>query len=659
MEQKYDVFISYARKDYVDDKDKVIPGNKISKIKDLLTKNGITYWFDEEGIYSGNDFASDITVAIRNSNIFLFISSENSNQSIWTSNEISTAWEYHKPIIPFLLDDSPFNDSIMGKIASLDRIRCVNENKALQKLLRSIQHHLSKELKDEPQETIVSHTATGEGSSIVKSVQSQETTHTNDFVYSNELSITITDHETPIVVFVGPSHAGKTMAFIRLVRYLEDLGLSVKPDRFFHSAYDSLYVNICNSFHERIYSDIASPSTEINDCILTTVTDAEGRSLIQMVDLSGEFILHPDKTPHYWYQIVRSKNPIIWAIFAEMNGMSVDERKRYVQRIAEIRHRFISSTDKTIIIASKIDKSPFVLGKSQFNLKEIFNTTRTTYPGLMEMFIVSKPFKHYDFTFIPFTSGDFTYDISRYVPSSDVYPKMLWEALLKSKKNGVGPHKIIQWIIFAISIIAIVLASIFGWRHFHHTAPLNPIAIEDTICSPIDLDLPSGTLWADRNVGANMSTDFGDLFAWGETEPKNDYSRYNYVEQLMPSIQISKAKHDAALSQLGPDWSMPTEKQFEELLSECTWKWAQMNGNKGYKITGKNGQQIFLPAAGCSHDTIVEFRNKYGFYWTSKRSTESRYARSLQFSNEGKRSIENGYLHYGYSIRAVYTEENK
>ena len=51
MEQKYDVFISYARKDYVDDKDKVIPGNKISKIKDLLTKNGITYWFDEEGIY--------------------------------------------------------------------------------------------------------------------------------------------------------------------------------------------------------------------------------------------------------------------------------------------------------------------------------------------------------------------------------------------------------------------------------------------------------------------------------------------------------------------------------------------------------------------------------------------------------------------------------
>lgn len=170
-------------------------------------------------------------------------------------------------------------------------------------------------------------------------------------------------------------------------------------------------------------------------------------------------------------------------------------------------------------------------------------------------------------------------------------------------ENGVGPHKIIQWIIFAISIIAIVLASIFEWRHFHHTAPLNPIAIEDTICSPIDLDLPSGTLWADRNVGAQMSTDFGDLFAWGETEPKNDYSRYNYVEQLMPSIQISKAKHDAALSQLGPDWSMPTEKQFQELLSECTWKWAQMNGNKGYKITGKNGQQIFLPAAGCSHDT--------------------------------------------------------
>lgn len=207
-------------------------------------------------------------------------------------------------------------------------------------------------------------------------------------------------------------------------------------------------------------------------------------------------------------------------------------------------------------------------------------------------------------------------------------------------------------------ILLMILGILFlGKAHNPHDVILTDIT--DSICSPINLDLPSGTLWADRNVGAQMPADFGDLFAWGEIEPKDDYSRYTYVEQLKPSIVITKAKHDAALSQLGPDWAMPTEKQFQELLTECTWKWVQMKGNKGYKIIGKNGQQIFLPAAGCSQDTIVEFRNKCGFYWTSEHSAESRFARSLQFSNDGKRSIENGSLHKGYTIRAVYKEENR
>ena len=76
MEQtKYDVFISYSRKDYVDEKKNVIPGNVVSKIKEALTQAGISYWFDEEGIYSGDEFAGVLTKAIRNSQIFLFISS--------------------------------------------------------------------------------------------------------------------------------------------------------------------------------------------------------------------------------------------------------------------------------------------------------------------------------------------------------------------------------------------------------------------------------------------------------------------------------------------------------------------------------------------------------------------------------------------------------
>ncbi len=78
MEQKYDVFISYSRKDYVDENKNVIPGNVVSKIKDKLSEAGISYWFDEEGINYGDDFVDKIVTHIEQSDIFLYISSANS-----------------------------------------------------------------------------------------------------------------------------------------------------------------------------------------------------------------------------------------------------------------------------------------------------------------------------------------------------------------------------------------------------------------------------------------------------------------------------------------------------------------------------------------------------------------------------------------------------
>lgn len=138
----FDVFISYSRKDYVDDAGNVLSNNILLNIKDNLKASGISYWFDEEGIYSGDEFASVITNAIRNSRIFLFISSVNSNQSRWTSNEISTALEFEKPIIPFRIDNSPYNDSVMMKIVSFDYIQCNDVEKAISKLLRAIKHHM-------------------------------------------------------------------------------------------------------------------------------------------------------------------------------------------------------------------------------------------------------------------------------------------------------------------------------------------------------------------------------------------------------------------------------------------------------------------------------------------------------------------------------------
>ena len=144
---EYDVFISYSRKDYLDEYKRPIPGNIISQIKELFDANNISYWFDEEGIYSGDAFAPVIARNIKASKIFLFVSSSNSNASEWTSNEIAVAYQYRKKIIPFRFDDSVYNDSVIMYIARLDYIEYLsNPSKALSRLLNSIQTYIKTEI---------------------------------------------------------------------------------------------------------------------------------------------------------------------------------------------------------------------------------------------------------------------------------------------------------------------------------------------------------------------------------------------------------------------------------------------------------------------------------------------------------------------------------
>lgn len=147
---KYDVFISYSRKDYVDANKQVIPGNIVSQIKTLFDKNGISYWFDEEGIYSGDAFARVIARNIKASKMLLFISTANSNQSQWTSDEIAVAREYGKKIIPFRYDQSHYNEDVIIYIARLDYIDYLaNPKVALNRLLSSVKEFLQTESQKE------------------------------------------------------------------------------------------------------------------------------------------------------------------------------------------------------------------------------------------------------------------------------------------------------------------------------------------------------------------------------------------------------------------------------------------------------------------------------------------------------------------------------
>lgn len=102
---KYDVFLCYSRKDYVDEHNNVIPGNEVSKIKEALTKAKITYWFDEEAIFTGDVFVKIIGNAIKSSKIVLFVASVNSYSSLWNRKELEYAEQMNKTIFFVKIDD--------------------------------------------------------------------------------------------------------------------------------------------------------------------------------------------------------------------------------------------------------------------------------------------------------------------------------------------------------------------------------------------------------------------------------------------------------------------------------------------------------------------------------------------------------------------------
>lgn len=146
MEQenlKRNVFISYSRHDYVNEREEVIPGNCISKIMEAFEKNKITYWIDKDGVYSGDEFKGLLTSAIEQADVFVFISSESSNKSTWTSKEINVAVYEEKTIIPVRIDDAKYNSSVKLDLVGLDFINYKsNPDLALQSLVKSIKKHI-------------------------------------------------------------------------------------------------------------------------------------------------------------------------------------------------------------------------------------------------------------------------------------------------------------------------------------------------------------------------------------------------------------------------------------------------------------------------------------------------------------------------------------
>lgn len=183
----------------------------------------------------------------------------------------------------------------------------------------------------------------------------------------------------------------------------------------------------------------------------------------------------------------------------------------------------------------------------------------------------------------------------------------------------------------------------------------------------IDLGLPSGTKWACCNVGAGTPEDYGGHYAWGETSEKSRYDWSTYIHCDGSEVNchdlgsdIAGTYYDIAHVEWGGSWIMPTLDQIKELSENCTPEWITLNGIKGYRFTGINGGNIFLPAAG--HNIGNHFYNFVGKrcdYWTSTQGPLMGYpsysGAAYELYLEDGVDCTTASRFAGFSVRPVYT----
>lgn len=149
--------------------------------------------------------------------------------------------------------------------------------------------------------------------------------------------------------------------------------------------------------------------------------------------------------------------------------------------------------------------------------------------------------------------------------------------------------------------------------------------------------------WATCNVGAEQPEESGAYFFWGDPmgfvytalfewvsykwydEATMGLTKYCYISDYGndDNKKVLEPDDDAAHMKWGGAWRMPTASELNALVTKCSWTWGELNGVNGYVVTGKNGNSIFLPAAGYRTGVYQYETNNAGGYWTSSLSMDS------------------------------------
>ena len=191
----------------------------------------------------------------------------------------------------------------------------------------------------------------------------------------------------------------------------------------------------------------------------------------------------------------------------------------------------------------------------------------------------------------------------------------------------------------------------------------------------VDLGLPSGTLWATCNIGANAPEDYGDYFAWGETAPKEiyDWKSYRYgrffneryelnkyctypdfgFNGFVDSLTVLEPADDVAFAQWGAGWRIPTIGEWDEMFQNTTSVWTTQNGVNGWLFTAANGNSLFLPAAGYWWESAFNGAD-LGVYWSVTLNKEFPYrAWGFHFNSSQCHLCGSSDRNRGQTVRAV------
>ena len=176
--------------------------------------------------------------------------------------------------------------------------------------------------------------------------------------------------------------------------------------------------------------------------------------------------------------------------------------------------------------------------------------------------------------------------------------------------------------------------------------------------------------WATTNIGAIAPEELGSYYAWGEYNTKYNYSwstyrfgdgssfsKYNTSSSYgsVDNKKVLEKGDDIASIEYGGNWRMPTDTEWNELRTNCSWTWTTINGVYGQLATSKiNGNSIFFPATGKMNGTQIEYGSN-GYYWSSNLTTNPPYCANCFFihSNSNDVGMSFDFRFLGLPVRPV------